>query len=425
MFVSNESPTLVDVYFDDVTMTYTPGNILQYNEYYPFGLSTANSWTRENTTGNNFLYNGGTELNTTTQVYDLHYRNYDPVLGRMNQVDPVASKYGSVTPYNYAFNAPTNMNDPLGDDPGSSASCSWCNPKPRPIDTGSGGGGGGGSPFAGLLGRSAGFFEPGWQPGMGSLSTYGGMTGAQFSQWADKFKSKSDRLFFQSSYAAATNTPYAQASFVMGQNGVDQGYNVLLSITGRLLYLTKDNRVAQRANGGWVSTGSTTVYDFLANTSFSFGSSSPTTAPSGWDKFWSGFLGSKSEMQFASGTANGVGFTATVAEAALGVEARNGATALIRADAAAGSKLLSKAIGPGIAGAGVLFSTIESATDENGYTPGDIGKTLIGVGLFAAAFTVAAPAVAIYGIVDLGFAVFTGSSITDRIGSGIDSALKN
>ncbi len=167
MYLSNESPTLVDVYFDDVTMTYTPGNILQYNEYYPFGLSTANSWTRENTTGNNFLYNGGTELNTTTGVYDLHYRNYDPVLGRMNQVDPVASKYGSVTPYNYAFNAPTNMNDPLGDEP--NGNCSWCNPKPRPIDTGSGGGGGG-SPYAGLMGRSAGFFEPGWQPGSGSLS---------------------------------------------------------------------------------------------------------------------------------------------------------------------------------------------------------------------------------------------------------------
>jgi RHS repeat-associated protein len=154
MYVSNESPTLVDVYFDDVTMTYTPGNILQYNEYYPFGLSTANSWTRENTTGNNFLYNGGTELNTTTGVYDLHYRNYDPVLGRMNQVDPVASKYGSVTLYNYAFNSPAVMNDPLGDESvtGGKAYCSWCYFKPRPIDTGSGGGvgGGGGTSTSGV-----------------------------------------------------------------------------------------------------------------------------------------------------------------------------------------------------------------------------------------------------------------------------------
>jgi len=116
VYVSNESPTLVEAYFDDVTMTYTPGSIIQYNEYYPFGLQTANSWTRENNTGNNFLYNGGTELNTTTGVMDLFYRNYDPALGRMNQVDPMASKYGSITPYNYSMNTPVVLNDPMGDD---------------------------------------------------------------------------------------------------------------------------------------------------------------------------------------------------------------------------------------------------------------------------------------------------------------------
>jgi tRNA A-37 threonylcarbamoyl transferase component Bud32 len=87
--VSNENPNLVDVYFDDVTMTLTKSNIIQYNEYYPFGLPTANSWTREGAVDNRFLNNGGTELNSTTQVYDLFYRNYNPVLGRMNQVDPV------------------------------------------------------------------------------------------------------------------------------------------------------------------------------------------------------------------------------------------------------------------------------------------------------------------------------------------------
>lgn len=117
MYVSNESATLVDVYFDDVTMTHTKNNIVQYNEYYPFGMQTANSWTRENTLGNNFLANGGTELNTTSNLYDLEYRNYDPVLGRMNQVDPMASKYASLTPYNFSFNDPVTFNDPNGADP--------------------------------------------------------------------------------------------------------------------------------------------------------------------------------------------------------------------------------------------------------------------------------------------------------------------
>lgn len=117
MYVSNESATLVDVYFDDVVMTHTKGNVVQYNEYYPFGLQTGNSWTRENTTGNNFLGNGGTELNATSNLYDLHYRNYDPTLGRMNQVDPMATKYASLTPYNFAFNDPVYYNDVSGADP--------------------------------------------------------------------------------------------------------------------------------------------------------------------------------------------------------------------------------------------------------------------------------------------------------------------
>jgi len=116
MYVSNENATLVDVYFDDVVMTHTKSNLVQYNEYYPFGLQTANSWTRESNTGNNFLANGGTELNTTSNLYDLQYRNYDPVLGRMNQVDPMATKYASLTPYNFSFNDPVYYNDPMGDD---------------------------------------------------------------------------------------------------------------------------------------------------------------------------------------------------------------------------------------------------------------------------------------------------------------------
>jgi RHS repeat-associated protein len=117
LYISNENETQVDVYFDDVVMTHTMGNVIQYNEYYPFGLQTANSWTRENTTGNNFLGNGGTEMNATSSLYDLAFRNYDPVLCRMNAVDPMASKYASLTPYNFSFNDPMTFNDPSGAEP--------------------------------------------------------------------------------------------------------------------------------------------------------------------------------------------------------------------------------------------------------------------------------------------------------------------
>ena len=94
--------------------------LMQYNEYYPFGLQTANSYTRENTK-NNFLYNAGTELNSTSGMYDLFFRNYDPALGRMHGVDPMAGKYSGLSPYNYSFNDPVYWNDPMGDDAGGSA----------------------------------------------------------------------------------------------------------------------------------------------------------------------------------------------------------------------------------------------------------------------------------------------------------------
>ncbi|MGC3946381.1 MAG: DUF6443 domain-containing protein [Chryseolinea sp.] len=115
IFVSNEHPTPLDIHFDDFKVTHTPSNVVQYNEYYPFGLQTENSWTREDAVANQFLYNSGSELNDSTQWYEMFYRDYDPALGRMLQLDPLASVFSSVSGYNYALNNPVMMNDPMGD----------------------------------------------------------------------------------------------------------------------------------------------------------------------------------------------------------------------------------------------------------------------------------------------------------------------
>lgn len=118
VYTSNENATLVDVYFDDVTVTHTKSNLIQYNEYYPFGMQTANSWTRESVTGNNFTGNGGSEMNASTGWYEMMFRNYDPTIGRMTGIDPLATKYASLSPYNYAFNDPVTYSDPSGAEPG-------------------------------------------------------------------------------------------------------------------------------------------------------------------------------------------------------------------------------------------------------------------------------------------------------------------
>ncbi|HTF18694.1 MAG TPA: hypothetical protein VK658_11505 [Chryseolinea sp.] len=55
VFVSNEHPFYVDLYFDDVTVTHTPSPIVGVSDYYPFGL-TFNSYSRENTVPNQILF---------------------------------------------------------------------------------------------------------------------------------------------------------------------------------------------------------------------------------------------------------------------------------------------------------------------------------------------------------------------------------
>jgi RHS repeat-associated protein len=113
VYLSYEDQSNNYIYFDDFKVTLTPTSILQNNEYYPFGLQTAASWTRDNTT-NKFLYDAGSELNSTTAMYDLPFRNYDAALGRFFQVDALAHRSSDFTPYHYASNNPVGANDPTG-----------------------------------------------------------------------------------------------------------------------------------------------------------------------------------------------------------------------------------------------------------------------------------------------------------------------
>lgn len=115
VYLSYESESNNYVQFDDFKVTHSQTNVIQYNEYYPFGLQTASSWTREGSK-NDYLYNGGSEYNANSGWYEMFHRGYDPALGKMLQVDPMADKYSSMTPYNYAFNDPVFWNDPGGAD---------------------------------------------------------------------------------------------------------------------------------------------------------------------------------------------------------------------------------------------------------------------------------------------------------------------
>ncbi len=201
---------------------------MQYNEYYAYGLQTANSWTRENTTANNFLGNGGTELNTTTALYDLEYRNYDPVLARMTQVDPMASKYASWSPYNYSFNSPAVFSDPDGADPNNKREPLPTDANPDP-GTGWGawhlpGMGGGGSRLGGGSYSSfSSFFSSAMSSSFGG--SWSGGIGSLFENSDQAFRAGADYNFYHNSWG---NTYYGsyENSYI--------GYAALKS-TGTLL----------------------------------------------------------------------------------------------------------------------------------------------------------------------------------------------
>ncbi|MFT3919620.1 DUF6443 domain-containing protein [Cloacibacterium sp.] len=79
--------------------------IIEENNYYPFGLKHEGY---NNLAGNqsyNYKYNGK-ELQTETGMYDYGARFYMPDIGRWGVIDGKSEKYFSLSPYHYAGNNP-------------------------------------------------------------------------------------------------------------------------------------------------------------------------------------------------------------------------------------------------------------------------------------------------------------------------------
>ncbi|MEM9337938.1 MAG: RHS repeat-associated core domain-containing protein, partial [Bacteroidota bacterium] len=114
VYLSNENQEAVSVHFDDLTIYQGKTNVVQMDDYYPFGL-TFNSYQKSFEKENSFLYNGF-ELQDELDwnVLDYLARYYDPQIGRFLQVDPAADLMRRHSPYNYAFDNPIRYIDPDG-----------------------------------------------------------------------------------------------------------------------------------------------------------------------------------------------------------------------------------------------------------------------------------------------------------------------
>ena len=132
VYLSNESSTIAEVYFDDLTIEVKEHPVIQTDDYYPYGMQFAGGYQRITAKENTYLYNGF-ELQKSLDwgVYDYQARYYDPVIGRFLQVDPAADLMRRHSPYNYAFDNPIRFIDPDGMMP-TEAGSGPCGEKPCP-----------------------------------------------------------------------------------------------------------------------------------------------------------------------------------------------------------------------------------------------------------------------------------------------------
>src|SRR5690606_29434898 len=86
--------------------------IQEENNYYPFGLQHKGYNNVVNGTDHPYGFGGKEEQNELgLQWLDFSARNYDPALGRWMNIDPLADKFPSMSPYNYAYNNPLSFVD--------------------------------------------------------------------------------------------------------------------------------------------------------------------------------------------------------------------------------------------------------------------------------------------------------------------------
>ncbi len=93
------------------------GSIITYEEYYPFGSSSFQSGrTTAEVSLKRYRFTGK-ERDWATGMYYHGARYYLPWLCRWCAVDPMESKYGGMSSYNYSLNNPIMVSDPNGADP--------------------------------------------------------------------------------------------------------------------------------------------------------------------------------------------------------------------------------------------------------------------------------------------------------------------
>jgi RHS repeat-associated protein len=194
-FITDQQGNTRVSFEDDGTNTV---KLTQENSYYAFGMQMTGGYA-PTVNPNKKLYNAGSEWQDDVEgmadYYSTFIREYDPVIGRFNGVDPMSESFESWTTYNYSYNNPVNFNDPMGNkaEPTLSAQMlkeyqEWHNPQYGngyfygSWDWDGGGGGGGGISQSDFLSTYAGLrmrvndFRSNVQHGFNNFGEFGSWT---------------------------------------------------------------------------------------------------------------------------------------------------------------------------------------------------------------------------------------------------------
>ena len=92
---------------------FSKGDVVQTVDYYPFGGEFCDKNSKSHV--QNHKYNGKEFDNMHgLNTYDYGARQYNPVTGRWDRMDPLCEKYLPYSPYNYCLNNPVKNIDPDG-----------------------------------------------------------------------------------------------------------------------------------------------------------------------------------------------------------------------------------------------------------------------------------------------------------------------